>query len=171
MYDEEAAQKKLMELVKQSKDTKDKDLAKAIEFYSLEDRAIDAGPNAKTEDLPPVLDELKKYFAAEPELDQRHIRLASATVKIINRVADDDLAQKSYKEFGELWAKSQELELGRYGRQDRQGDAQESGRDRRKANADLPARPTTARRSTSPNFVESRWSSCSGQRGAAPARP
>jgi thiol-disulfide isomerase/thioredoxin len=26
------------------------------------------------------------------------------------------LAQKSYKEFGELWGKSQELELGRYGR-------------------------------------------------------
>jgi peroxiredoxin len=116
MYGDEESQKKLMKLVKDSKDAKDKDLAKSIEFYVLEDRALDAGLNAKTEDLPAVLDELKKFFAAEAELERRHLRLASATVKIINRLADDDLAQKSYKEFGELWANSQELELGRYGR-------------------------------------------------------
>jgi thiol-disulfide isomerase/thioredoxin len=115
MHDDEAAQKKLMELVKQSKDIKDRELVAAVEFYSLEDRALDAGLNAKTEDLPATLDELKKFFAAQPELDRRHLRLASATVKIINRVADDELAQKSYKEFGDLWAKSQELELKRYG--------------------------------------------------------
>lgn len=116
MYDDETAQKKLMELVKQSKDTKDKELANAVAFYLLEDRALDAGNNAKTEELPAVLDELKRFFAAQPQLDRRHLRLASATVKIINRVADDELAQKSYKEFGELWAKSQELQLSRYGK-------------------------------------------------------
>jgi thiol-disulfide isomerase/thioredoxin len=115
MHDDEGAQKKLMELVKESKDVKDDELAKAVEFYSLEDRALDAGLNAKTEDLPATLDALKKYFAAQPELEGRHLRLASATVKIINRVADDELAQKSYKEFGDVWAKSQELELKRYG--------------------------------------------------------
>jgi thiol-disulfide isomerase/thioredoxin len=115
MHDDEAAQKKLMELVKEAKDTKDKELAKAVEFYALEGRALDAGLNAKTEELSSTLEQLKKFFAAQPELDQRHLRLASATVKIINRVADDELAQKSYKEFGELWAKSQELELKRYG--------------------------------------------------------
>jgi thiol-disulfide isomerase/thioredoxin len=115
MHDDEAAQKKLMALVKESKDIKDKELVSAIEFYRLEDRALDAGLNAKTEDLPATLEQLKKFFATQPELDQRHLRLASATVKIINRVADDELAQKSYKEFGDLWAKSQELELKRYG--------------------------------------------------------
>jgi thiol-disulfide isomerase/thioredoxin len=115
MHNDEAAQKKLMALVKESKDVKDKELAAAVEFYSLEDRALDAGLNAKTEDLPTTLEELKKFFAGQPELNQRHLRLASATVKIINRVSDDELAQKSYKEFGELWAKSQELDLKRYG--------------------------------------------------------
>jgi len=115
-YGDEKAQKKLSELAKESKTTKDKELAKAVEFYLLEDRALDAGNNAKTEDLPAVLEELKKFFTGQPELDARHLRLASVTVKIINRVADDDLAQKSYKEFGELWGKSQDLELGRYGR-------------------------------------------------------
>jgi thiol-disulfide isomerase/thioredoxin len=115
MHDDETAQKKLMALVKESKDIKDKELASAIEFYLIEDRALDAGLNAKTEDLPATLEQLKKFFAAQPQLDQRHLRLASATVKIINRVADDELAQKSYKEFGELWAKSQELDLKRYG--------------------------------------------------------
>jgi thiol-disulfide isomerase/thioredoxin len=116
MYGDDASQKKLMDLVKQSKDNKNKELSTAIQFYQLEDRALDAGLNAKTEDLPAKLEELKKYFTAEPGLDRRHLRLASATVKIINRVADDELAQKSYKEFGDLWAKSQELELNRYGR-------------------------------------------------------
>jgi thiol-disulfide isomerase/thioredoxin len=115
MHDDDAAQKKLMELVKETKDTKDKELAKAVEFYSLEGRALDAGLNAKTDELPARLDELRKFFAAQSELDQRHLRLASATVKIINRIADDELAQKSYKELGEVWAKSQELELKRYG--------------------------------------------------------
>jgi thiol-disulfide isomerase/thioredoxin len=115
MHDDEAAQKKLMEVVKESKDVKDKQVAAAVEFYSLEDGALDAGLNTKTEDLPATLDQLKKFFAAQPELDRRHLRLASATVKIINRLADDELAQKSYKDFGELWAKSQELELKRYG--------------------------------------------------------
>jgi thiol-disulfide isomerase/thioredoxin len=116
MYDDETAQKQLMELVKETKDTKDKELTAAVAFYRLEDRALDAGNNAKTDELPTVLDDLKKFFAAQEELDRRHLRLASATVKIINRLADDELAQQSYKEFGELWAKSQELELSRYGK-------------------------------------------------------
>jgi thiol-disulfide isomerase/thioredoxin len=115
MYGDEEAQKKLMELVKQSDGTKNKELSIAIAFYKLEDRALDAGLNAKTEELPATLNDLKKFFAAEGDLDRRHLRLASATVKIINRVADDELAQKSYQEFGELWAKSQELDLHHYG--------------------------------------------------------
>jgi thiol-disulfide isomerase/thioredoxin len=115
IYGDEAAQKKLAALAKESKDAKDKELAAAVGFYLLEERAIDAASNAKTDDLPAALEDLKKFFAAQSELDTRHLRLASATVKIINRVSDDDLAQKSYKEFGDLWAKSQVLELKRYG--------------------------------------------------------
>jgi thiol-disulfide isomerase/thioredoxin len=116
MYDDQTAQRKLMELVKATTDNRDKELTSAVEFYRLEERALDAGNNAKTEELPVVLEELKKFFAAQPELDRRYLRMASATVKIINRLADDDLAQQSYKDFGELWAKSQELELSRYGK-------------------------------------------------------
>ncbi|MEX2142203.1 MAG: TlpA disulfide reductase family protein [Pirellulales bacterium] len=116
MHDDETAQKKLMQIVKESQDAKDKELIAAVAFYRLEDRALDAGNNAKTEELPAVLEDLKKFFAAQPELDRRYLRLASATVKIINRLADDELAQKSYQEFGALWAKSQELELSRYGK-------------------------------------------------------
>lgn len=115
-YGDDDKQKKLMEVVEQCKDPKNKELVSAIAFYRLEHRAMEAGLNAKTEDLPAVLDDLKKYFEAQSQLDRRHLRLASATVKIINRVADNELAQRSYKEFGGLWAKSQELELARYGR-------------------------------------------------------
>jgi thiol-disulfide isomerase/thioredoxin len=117
MYDDEAAQQKLMKLVEAIRDPKDEELAAAVEFYQLEHRALDAGNNAKTEELPAVLDEVKTFFTDQQELDRRHLRLASATVKIINRLADDELAQKSYRDFGGLWAKSQELELSRYGKQ------------------------------------------------------
>jgi thiol-disulfide isomerase/thioredoxin len=116
LFDDETAQKKLMELVKEITDPKDKELTAAVAFYRLEERAIDSANNATTEELPAVLDELHKYFTAQDDLNRRHLRLASATVKIINRLADDELAQRSYKEFGELWAKSQELELSRYGK-------------------------------------------------------
>jgi thiol-disulfide isomerase/thioredoxin len=117
---DEKAQKKLVELAKEGKalldkGLKDKELARSTEFYLLEHRLIDGADNAKTEDLPALLDESKKFFAAEEDLGQKHLRMSSATVKVINRVAEDELAEKSYKEFGELWAKSFDLDLKRYG--------------------------------------------------------
>lgn len=121
MYGDEEAQKKLSKLIDEARELekkglKDKEFAKLVEFFELERRAMDASLNAKTEDLPKTLEELKKYFAGEEELGTRHLRMASTTVKIINRLADDELAQRSYKEFGELWAKSQEYELSKYGK-------------------------------------------------------
>jgi thiol-disulfide isomerase/thioredoxin len=117
---DEKAQKKLVELAKEGKalldkGLKDQELAKATEFYLLEHRLIDGADNAKTEELPALLEDSKKFFSAEEELGQKHLRMASATVKVINRLAEDELAEKSYKDFGELWAKSFDLELKRYG--------------------------------------------------------
>ncbi len=117
---DEKAQKKLVELAKEGKKlvdkgVKDKELARAADFYLLEHRLIDGADNAKTDELPALLDDSKKFFSSEEELGQKHLRMSSATVKVINRLAEDELAEKSYKEFGELWAKSFDLELKRYG--------------------------------------------------------
>lgn len=120
VYDDDESQKKLTELARQLKTDSDKAVARAAEFYLLEGRAIDGSRNAKTEELPALLADLKKSLSAGP-LDARHLRICSATVRIINRLADDELAAKSYKEFGALWSASENDELAKYGRKIAQG--------------------------------------------------
>jgi hypothetical protein len=89
-------------------------VAEAVRFYLLERQAIDADA-VEAADLPPLLAELKKYCEKQP-LDARDLRLASATVRIINRLADDEAAATAYREFGGWFAKSENAVLSRYGR-------------------------------------------------------
>ena len=90
------------------------EVADAARFYRLERQALDAD-TLPAEDLPALLEELKKYCQSH-ELDERHLRLASATVKIINRLADDKAAAEAYADFGKRFAASDDVELARYGR-------------------------------------------------------
>ena len=64
--------------------------------------------------LPPLLDEIREYLKDRTPA-ARDLRLASGTVRIINRVPDDSLAQRSYREFGAIFARSDDRELARYG--------------------------------------------------------
>ncbi|HEV3002911.1 MAG TPA: TlpA disulfide reductase family protein [Pirellulales bacterium] len=90
-------------------------VAQAAKFYDLERRVVAADELDKKE-LPALLDEVKT-FLTEETLDDTHLRLASATVRAINRLTGDDEAAEAYREFGELFAKSEDRELARYGRQ------------------------------------------------------
>ncbi|HEV3025675.1 MAG TPA: TlpA disulfide reductase family protein [Pirellulales bacterium] len=90
-------------------------VAQAAKFYDLERRVVAADELDKKE-LPALLDEVKT-FLTEEALDDTHLRLASATVRAINRLTGDDEAAEAYREFGELFAKSEDRELARYGRQ------------------------------------------------------
>ncbi len=85
-----------------------------MRFYLLERQALDAD-TVEPADLAPLVAELKKYCQSH-ELDARHLRLASATVRIINRLPDDKAAADAYREFGDWFAKSEDPELSRYGR-------------------------------------------------------
>ena len=95
------------------------EVAEPARFYRLERQALDADTLA-AEDLPALVDELKKYCQSH-ELDARHLRLASATVKIINRLPDDKAAAEAYREFGSRFAASEDPELSRYGRKIQSG--------------------------------------------------
>ncbi len=89
-------------------------VADAAGFYQLERKALDADA-VEPPDLPPLLAELKKYCQSH-KLDGRHLRLASATVRIINRLPDDMEALDAYRLFGGWFADSEDTDLSRYGR-------------------------------------------------------
>ncbi len=65
--------------------------------------------------LAPIIAEVKQVLTGEM-LEARHVRIASATVHLINKLPDDEAAVKYYKEFGEMFAKSEDQELSAYGR-------------------------------------------------------
>jgi len=112
--DEKDGDKKLAAMAKEFRDDKDAAVAKQAKFYLLEQRVL-AADDLKPEELPKLLAEVKTALTDE-SLDNQHLRIASATVRMINRLADDDLALRSYKEFGEMFSKSDDSELSAYGR-------------------------------------------------------
>lgn len=108
-----AAQKQLVELATECRKDSDKDVVHWANFYLLEDRVL-AADKLEPEKLATVLDDVRTFLKDE-RLDNRHVRLASATVKLINKLPGDDAADKAYKEFGQLFAASTDDELHRYG--------------------------------------------------------
>jgi thiol-disulfide isomerase/thioredoxin len=113
--DEKDADKNLVALAKQFRDDKDAVVAKQAKFYLLERRVL-AADDLPPEQLPKLLAEVKTALDGE-SLDHGLLRIASATVRMINRLNDNDLATRGYKEFGELFAKSDDADLSAYGRQ------------------------------------------------------
>jgi thiol-disulfide isomerase/thioredoxin len=109
----EAAQKTLVELAQKCLNDQDKDVVHWAGFYLLEDKVI-AADKLDPEKLSAVLDEVRT-FTEEEKLDNRHVRLASATVKLINKLPSEEAADKAYKEFGRKFANSTDDELHRYG--------------------------------------------------------
>ncbi|HVU85816.1 MAG TPA: TlpA disulfide reductase family protein [Pirellulales bacterium] len=95
------------------KDTREKIVAE-VRFLDLEQRVL-AADEVPPEKLPPLLDEVREYVSKSTP-SARDLRLASGTVRIINRVPDDELAARSYREFGAAFARSDDRELARYGR-------------------------------------------------------
>jgi thiol-disulfide isomerase/thioredoxin len=109
----EEAQKKLVELANKCSTDADKDVIHWAQFYLLEDKVL-AADKLEPEKLSPVLEDAKK-FVKDEKLDNRHVRMASAIVRLINKVPSDDEADLAYKEFGKLFAASTDDELHRYG--------------------------------------------------------
>jgi thiol-disulfide isomerase/thioredoxin len=108
------ADDQLAELVKKYADDSDKKIADAAAFYAFEQRVLKA-ENLDNDKITALLDEIKKSLTGK-QLDAKYLRLASATVKLINKIKDDDVAKGRLKEFGELFATSSDPDLSRYGK-------------------------------------------------------
>jgi thiol-disulfide isomerase/thioredoxin len=92
----------------------DKKIAAAAAFYALQQRVLEAD-ELDVAKLPALLDDVKVSLSGKP-LDARQLRIASATVHVINRIKNDEEATKRMKEFGELFAASSDAVLSGYGK-------------------------------------------------------
>jgi thiol-disulfide isomerase/thioredoxin len=112
--DDADADKKLSELAAKYAADPDKKIAADAAFYALEQRALKAD-DLNPAKLPALLDEIKTSLKGQT-LDAKDLRIASATVHIINQLKDDEAAKQWVKDFGELFAASTDPTLARYGR-------------------------------------------------------
>lgn len=108
----QAAAEKLAELAADLRNDPRAPVAREARFHHLEARLEKAGNHP--EEVPELLAELKAFFTLEPP-GERHLRLASGTVRLINRLKDDAAALTAYQEFGELFSKSDSRKVARYG--------------------------------------------------------
>jgi len=110
----EKADAALVAFVEQMKDSQDEKIAEQVRFFQLERKVIGVD-QLPIEQVPELLTELKTYLA-DRKLDDRHLRMASFTVRAINRLEDADRREEHFQEFGNLFAKSDGKELARYGK-------------------------------------------------------
>ena len=96
------------------KDDPRPDVVQEVKFLTLEGEARGAD-RLDVKKIPELLARLKAFFAKET-LVERHLRLASSTVRAINRLEDVDQRNKHFQEFGELFAKSKNRRLARDGK-------------------------------------------------------
>ncbi len=90
-------------------------IMRQVKFYHLERRCLDSDKVDATA-VPSLLDELQEYFKTQDKLTHQHLRIASATVHVINRLEDAEEREKKFSKFGELFAKSNDRQLARYGK-------------------------------------------------------
>ena len=67
------------------------------------------------EEIPTLLKDIQTYVAKE-KLTGKHLRLASSTTAAINRLESGDEREAHFATFGQLFAKSSDKELVRYGK-------------------------------------------------------
>ena len=108
-----AANTSLVELARQHLGDPREKIAASAQLHVLEDRAYRANELPEDE-LPKLLAELKDYLRAQ-KLDERHLRLASNIVRVMNLLPEDE-REKYFHDFGGLWAGSSDKKLAKYGR-------------------------------------------------------
>lgn len=89
-------------------------IARQVEFFVRERQVLD-GASLSTDKIPELLKQLREYYSTE-KLTARHLRMASSTVALINKLEDGDEREKQFADFGSLFAKASDKELARYGK-------------------------------------------------------
>ena len=108
------ADKQLVAFLQKMKDDQRPRVARQVAFFQQERKVLDAidGPAEK---IPDLLKELQAYYDKE-KLTARHLRMASSTVALINKLENGDDREKHFTEFGDAFAKASDKELARYGK-------------------------------------------------------
>ncbi len=89
-------------------------IAAQVSFFALERKVLEAD-KLPPDELAAVLKELEDYLGKE-KLTAKHLRLASSTVALINRIENGEQREKHFVAFGNAFAKSSDKELARYGK-------------------------------------------------------
>lgn len=108
------ADEQLKSFVEQLKDDSRPSVAQEVAFLRLERRVMMAKETPLSEVAGVV--EAVKEFAAREKLGAKHLRLASGTVALINRLESGAERDSRFAELGDLFAKSGDKEMARYGR-------------------------------------------------------
>jgi thiol-disulfide isomerase/thioredoxin len=111
---DEAADKRLIAFTNQMKNDARPRIARQVAFFQKERQVLD-GVDRSPEQITDLLKQLHDYYGKEKLTDQ-HLRMASSTVALINKLPDGDEREKQFSEFGNLFAKSSDKELARYGK-------------------------------------------------------
>ncbi len=86
-----------------------------VKFYQLERRCLDAD-SLELKVIPSLLTDLQTFYESQEQLAHQHLRIASATVHVINRIEDAKQREEYFSKFGNLFAKSGDRQLARYGK-------------------------------------------------------
>ncbi|WP_254509918.1 TlpA family protein disulfide reductase [Anatilimnocola floriformis] len=111
---DEKADQQLAAFVATLKDDARPRIARQTSFFQEERKVLDAS-DAKPEEITSLLKELQDFYGKE-KLAAKHLRMASGTVDLINKLEDGDAREKHFSEFGAVFAKSSDKELARYGK-------------------------------------------------------
>ena len=111
---DEACDKALVAFTDQLKEDSRPRIARQVAFFQKERKVLD-GVELPADKIPDLLKELKDFYATE-KLTSKHLRMASSTVALINKLESGDVREKEFTEFGGLFAKASDKELARYGK-------------------------------------------------------
>ncbi len=114
-WDDEEADQALMEFAEQMKNETAEKIVAEVKFCKIERKALDAAVKQEQQDATALLAELETYYSSVP-LNNRYLRMADSTVKVINQIPDPAEREKYFQTFGKLFAKSSERDLASYGR-------------------------------------------------------
>ena len=119
--EEDGFNDKLVHWIERIKPIENETVQKEVEFLELEQSLLDA-EQLSFEQIKALIEKSKQYCQSS-ELEQKHLRLASLTVQLINRIdresnAEEDAKTRTeyFESFGQLFAKSEDKRLARYGK-------------------------------------------------------
>lgn len=114
MVGNEGAQKQLDVLADALKEDTREKIARRVQLLVMEKEAM-AGADLPLDQVPALLEKIDTFLTKQT-LSARHLRLASATVGLINRIEAAEEQDKLFDKFGKQFAKSSDKSLSKYGK-------------------------------------------------------